>query len=425
MSRKNLFAGLLVIVTVVIAIVLLLGTNASAQETVLNNFTVRGGYYPNGNLTLDSAGNLYGGTGAGGTYDQGAVYELSPQSGGGWTETVLHFFGKGIDGWPGSGSLIADGKGNFYGVTNYGGAYGSKGYYIGGTAFELIPEGGKRWKEVVLHSFGSGTDAAIPLGGLVSDVNGNLYGITVAGGDNGAGTVFELSQVGGVWKESVLHSFGSGKDGANPNCAKLAIDSVGNLYGTTVVGGTFHRGVVFELTRQAGGGWKEAVLQSFGANGKDDLNGVYPLGLAFDSSGNLYGVTAGGGFDNSGVAFALSPGSAGGWVENVIYTFGSGADGIQPNSPLVFDASGNLYGTTAAGGEYDIGNALFGGTVFELTPVSGQLAWNETLLHSFGNSPDGAVPTAGVIFDGSGNLYGTTEYSTTPGAAGTLWRITP
>jgi len=251
--------------------------------------------------------------------------------------------------------------------------------------------------ETVLYSFGNtATDAAYPYAGLVSDTAGSLYGTTLYGGANNDGTVFELTKAGGHWMEKILHSFGSSGDGFLPQ-AGLTFDSVGNLYGTTYEGGAHAAGTVFELTPHSGGNWTEKVLHSFNPNGTDGAN---PLaGLTFDAAGSLYGTTYTGGTFASGTIFELTP-EGGGWTEKVLHSFGNGTDGAAPHAALILDGAGNLYGTTLDGGVDGLG------TVFETTPKKGK--WAEKVLHSF-NGKDGEYPTAALIFDPAGNLYGTTE----------------
>jgi uncharacterized repeat protein (TIGR03803 family) len=246
-------------------------------------------------LIFDAAGNLYGTTSAGGTYGYGTVYELTPKVGGGWAETILHSFNDdGSDGFsPFHASLILDGLGNLYGTTYFGGTYGR------GTVFELTPATGGIWTETVPHSFSftwgeGGGDGIYPEAGLTLDSAGNLYGTTLKGGahyPNEEGTVFELTpEAGGGWVEHILHSFG-GVDGWNP-AAALIFDSEGNLYGTTLSFGRDGGGTVFELTPQAGGGWTETLLQTFSYNGSD---GFFPSDLVFGSEGKLCGMTNVGG----------------------------------------------------------------------------------------------------------------------------------
>ena len=263
---------------------------------------------------------------------------------------------------------------------------------------------GAAWaqKETVLHSFAESPDGDGPYyGALVLDKKGNLYGTTITGGGaSGAGTIFKVTPSG---KEKVLYSFTGGTDGANP-LAELVFDTQGNLYGTTVAGGRdscnapfgYGCGVVFKLSKAG----KEKVLYSF-SGGRDGANPY--AGLARDAKGNLYGTTVYGGASSNcpagecGVVFRLSRTGK----ERVLYSFCSQSkctDGLFPQGGLVFDAKGNLYGTTVYGGAYGEG------TVFKVTP------WGkETVLYSFcslSNCRDGAQPYAGVVFDTAGNLYG-------------------
>src|SRR5664280_601677 len=191
-----------------------------------------------------------------------------------------------------------------------------------------------------------------------------------------------------------------------------------SLYGTTLGGGTYYSGTVFELTPAAGGGWTEKVLHNVNENGTD---GALPRApLIFDAAGNLYGTTEYGGtyYDSDlGTVFELTPAAGGGWTEKVLHNFGIGRDGTDPLAGLIFDAAGNLYGTTEYAGNYG------GGTVFEWTPAAGG-GWTETVLHSFGNGTDGYSPSAGLIFDAAGNLYGTTPHGGTY-EGGTVFEVTP
>jgi uncharacterized repeat protein (TIGR03803 family) len=333
------------------------------------------GAYPGRSLIFDAVGNLYGTTYAGGTpyqYGFGTVFELSPAVDGTWTETVLYSFGStDADGLVPSSGVILDEAGNLYGTTTQGGAYGHIEEYPGGTAFELSPGAGASWTETILHSFGSGNDGYFPQAGLTLDAAGNLYGATVSGGrgtecpNQGCGTVFELSLSGGAWTETVLHDFnGSGASPFTPY-AGVILDSAGNLYGTTGSGG-YGSGTVFELSHAGGGSWKLTVLHGFG-HGTD---GIMPEdNLVFDAAGNLYGTTfcggAYGGCESfSGTVFELSPGVGGAWSEKVLHSFGHGSDGSFPYADLIVDAAGNLYGTTSAGGAF----GGYGGTVFEIRP---------------------------------------------------------
>ena len=395
------------------------------NEKLLHSFNNNGvdGANPFAGLIGDAAGNLYGTTGYGGTYNWGTVFKLTPQAGGGWTETVLHSFSGG-DGADPLAGLISDAVGNLYGTTWGGGTGSNCGTGGCGTVFELSPTAGGGWTETVLHNFdNNGADGVDPSAGLIFDAGGNLYGTTQLGGTYDNGTVFKVSPGEGGWTETVLHSFGSiNNDGGTPS-AGLIFDAAGNLYGTTRGGGTYYYGTVFELSPTAGGGWTETVLHNFG-NGTD---GRYlSASLIFDAAGNLYGTTAAGGTGVNtliqyvgGTAFELTPNGSGRWTEQVLYNFCPAwpncTDGETP-ARLIFDAAGNLYGTTGAGGTYG------GGTVFELTPAGGG-NWTEQVLHSF-NGTDGDAPSAGLIFDAAGNLYGATQGGGTYGE-GTVFELTP
>ncbi len=329
-------------------------------------------------------------------------------------DKVLHSFSNnGTDGIVPDGNVIFDTAGNLYGTSFQGGTHSA------GTVYELTPAGGGTWTEQVLHSFSGSADGAFPAAGLIFDTAGNLYGTTVGGGTHSEGTVFELTPAGGgTWTEKVLYSFGNGTDGYSPYSG-LVFDAAGNLYGTAYYGGTYSRGTVFELTPQAGGTWTEQVLHSFG-NGTDASAPF--AGLTFDTAGNLYGTTEIGGTSGGcapygcGTVFELTPAAGGTWTEKVVYSFANnGTDGTVPKAAVVLDAAGNLYGTTTQGGAYNLG------ALFELTPAGGG-TWTEQILHNFGNGTDGANPYARLIFDTAGNLFGTTYQGGSYGG-GTVFRL--
>lgn len=251
-------------------------------------------------MIFDAFGNLFGTTSAGGAYYGGTVFELSPANGT-WTETLLHEFGNGADGSNPTASLVWDSAGNLYGTTTIGGDNSF------GTVFEMTPAEGGTWNETVLHSFEYGTaDGQTPGSALVLNKSGNLYGTTVEGGISSDGVVFELTQSNGAWSETIPHFFNySDKDGLTPR-AGLTLDSAGNLYGTTSWGGaySYHGGIVFRLRPDAEGGWLYGILHSFG-DSQDD--GAEPYaGLILDG-GNLYGTTLQGGAYGSGTVFEIKP----------------------------------------------------------------------------------------------------------------------
>lgn len=308
--------------------------DASGNETVLYSFTGGAdGGNPRSGLLLDAAGNLYGIT-AGGGLGQGVVFKLDPSG----QETVLHALTT-ADGLGSASGLIRDPSGNFYGTAELGGAYSQ------GVVFKVDTLGNYS----VVHSFGKRgvIDGSEPYAGLVRDSAGNLYGTTSGGGRNGAGTVFKIDASG---NESVLYSFRGGTDGEGPS-STLVLDPAGNLYGTTDAGGAHNVGVVFKVSPSG----HEKILHSFGSTG----DGASPfVGLVRDGSGNLYGVTDGGGTHGHGSVFKVDNSG----TETVLYSFTGGPDGARPEAALWRDAAGNLFGTTL-----DKGSGHNAGTVFELT----------------------------------------------------------
>jgi uncharacterized repeat protein (TIGR03803 family) len=325
---------------------------ASAQTIkVLHDFgvTASDGNLPSGPLLKDSAGNLYGMTSAGGAHNLGTVYRLSPTSIGGFRETILHSFAGGsADGAFPEGPLVRDSAGNLYGVTSVGGIRATVCNFSAGpgcgVVFKLTPTSTGQWAEAVLHRF-TGTDGGNSLAGLVRDSKGNFYGATSAGGSKGLGTVYKLSHTSTGWKETVLHSFTGNSDGAAPFMFEtaLTLDGLGNIYGSTYQGGAASAGIVFELIPQTSGAWTEKILYTFqgGADGLEPLCGVI-----LDKSGNVYGTTLKGGTQiGSGTVFKLT--AANGYAKTIVHDFNVFTDPAKeaPHT-LLFDANGNLFGTT-------------------------------------------------------------------------------
>jgi uncharacterized repeat protein (TIGR03803 family) len=307
------------------------GTDA---ESVIHSFgSGTDGSEPECVPVIDSSGNIFGTTQAGGTYGDGTVFELTSDGG----ENVIYFDAS--NGAQPLGGLIMDSSGNLYGTTSEGGTYGH------GTVFEVLAA----WGSIdTLYSFTGQNDGSNPAAALLIDAGGDLYGTTEYGGSYGAGTVFELSKNG---QESVLYSFTGGSDGANP-VAHLTRDSAGHLYSTTMQGGAVGSGTVFKLTESG----KETVLSSLG-----NYYGNYPYGgVILDRKGDLYGTTqtggSGGCSGDCGVVFKLATDG----TETVLHSFTDGRDGAYPESDLTAGKNGRFYGTASAGGKYGYG------TVFEI-----------------------------------------------------------
>jgi len=427
---------------------------AEWKEKVLYSFQGGSdGQTPAGGVVFDKAGNLYGVTNEGGSTCPspgcGTVFQLAPptQKGGTWTETMIYAFqgvlGSLKDGFTPVGGVIIDQNGNLYGTTSLGG--NGPCILLGsptgcGTVYSLTPPAhrGGQWTETILHNFQSGTDGYFPWGDLVFDKNGNLYGATQFGGgkgttcnqyfDGNCGTVFKLSppkRKGGKWTEKILHSFAGGTDGANPN-GYLVLDGSGDVYGLTFSGGdqTCHcYGTAFKLKPSIqGGAWSEQLLHSFDRTNSDGGNPM--AGVLLDLKGNLYGTTLNGGPGGGGIAFQISPPSSrsGHWKEAILYGFSKNGKGFNPESPLLFDSKGNLYGTANDSGE------AYYGTVFRLSPREKNEAWTSSLLYGFAGPPDGAQPADGLVFDAAGNLYSTTTQGGTgacSGGCGTVFQVIP
>jgi len=373
-------------------------------ETVLHTFTGSpDGQYPVSPLVSDGQGNLYGTTAGGGDlacqngYDGcGAVFELTPTTDGNWKfQTIFQF-----DGYSSAdplAGLLFDGKGNLYGTTANGGLrHGLLGY---GTVFKLHNANGV-WKETVLYRFNE-KDGYDPVGSLVLDNKGNIYGTTGYGGDPGCsdygagcGLVFELTPAGKGWREHILHIF-TGPDGADPMAA-VVFDKAGSLYGTTWYGGSGNAGVVYRLTPSQNG-WVGSTLYSFARNKGQPLSA-----LQIDAKGNLYGTAKLDGIYASGSVFELKKTAAASWTLISLHSFTGGTDGWFPVAGVTFDPAGNIYGTTYGGTISECQDGC--GVVFMLNKKEG---WAETTLHAFTGGADGAYPSASVLLDAPGNVYGT------------------
>jgi uncharacterized repeat protein (TIGR03803 family) len=405
-----------------LAMALTVGPASAAKIEVLHRFvTVSKGARPRADLISDASGVLYGTTYTGSNDGNGTVFELLPPTGNSkhWTEQVLHHFGKntkhGI--FPQS-ALALDSAGNLYGTTSEGGTKTD-----GGVAFELIrPTGGTgEWEEKILHKFTTGQDGGTPDGSLVFGADGSLYGTAGYGGYGGAGVVYKLTQTqSGDWTQTILYSFANDANGGYPYCT-LTFDPAGNIYGVTANGGNAGNGVVFELSPPTNGGfWTETTLHSFDA----ETDGLYPrAGVIRDSSGNLYGTTEAGGSIGYGTVFEVSPPAKGGttWTETILHNFGFSPDGGTPGySTLLMDSLQNLYGTTQTGG------TAKNGVVFKISPPAKKNGdWTETVLHTFTGSPDGSQPESGLLMQADGSMIGTTLFGGTGNNYGLIFKITP
>ena len=373
------------------------------------------GAFPAGGLAVDASGDLFGAASQGGAFGKGTIYEIAHRSA---AATALASF-NGDDGATPQGGLVLDAAGDLYGVTTAGGAFGA------GTIFEIIKGSGAI---TVLASFPHSNVTSPVRGDLAVDAAGDVFGAVASAGATGSGTIFEV--VAGSGAITTLASF-NGTNGSYPDTG-VVMDAEGNLYGAAGEGGAFQDGAVFEL---ASGSSTITTLASF--NGTD---GSFPLGkLALDSSGNLYGTTSDGGTANIGTAFEIVKGSG---MITTLASF-SAADGRHPQGDVALDANGNLYGIATQGGAMGVGTAfeivkgsgaittlaaltggngtgpvdgavldadgnLYGATssgpgagkVYEIAQGSGMA----NTLASFGY-PDGTVPQ-GLVVDSSGNLYG-------------------
>ncbi len=366
------------------------------------------GANPYATVTIDRAGNLYGTTGQGGA-NWGVVFKLTHKNSS-WLLTTLHIFNGTDDGvQPLTPVLIAP-NGTLYGTTLEGGSYNY------GTVFELRPPIRActavqcPWIETVVYRFTGDNNGQNPRSGLLMDAAGNLYG-EAQGGTTTFGVVYKLQLSGSNWTPSVVHAFNLQSDGGFPQ-GGLVADPAGNLYGTTAVGGAHRQGTVFQLA-PSGSTWIDNTQYSF-------TGGNSIAGLIFDRSGNLFGNTEYGGCCYSGVIFEMSP-AGGSWTYNELYDFdGLSSDETGPTSTLAMDSQGNLYGTLEFVGAHNQGS------VFKLSP-SGS-GWIYTDLHDFTGGADGGIPLGGVTLDAAGNIYGTTAIGgnyNCAGGCGVVFEITP
>jgi len=417
---------------IIVCLLMLLVSAASAKENILYSFQGGAdGSSPHAGLTHDRLGNLYGTTSKGGEgmcfgLGCGTVFMLTRGDNNTWTKSTIHTFNDGIGGGVPVGTLAIDPKGNLYGVTEQGGT-GPCDSVLGagcGVIYRLSPNGDGTFGFKVLYSFsqpGTVDDGSYPNAGVVIGRDGSLYGTTEFGGSFvcDCGIVYRLTANGGQWRETVLYSFvgisQGGSDVSFPSDT-VTIDSGGNIFGTGSGGGDVlcndGCGGVYVLVPQ-GGAYQEHVLHIF--EGGND--GAAPQGeVTLDASGNIFGTTGAGGGgthcdQGCGIVFELEK-TGDQFQYKIIYRF-DGINGAEPFSALLLDNS-EIFGTTAAGG------TAAEGTAFRLSQVSG--TWKETALYNFGRGSDGTVPFAPLIGNSRVGFFGTTAGGG-QGHAGTVFQL--
>jgi len=416
----NLRNALLLITTLALSVL----ANAQTESTIYT-FSEQTSFWPQGALLEDGSGNLYGTARGGGAYGVGSVIELSPPavSGGAWTLTTLYsFVPYGSSGYVPVSDLIKDKSGAFYGTTYSGGDP----ICNCGVVYKLIPPAvkGGAWTESTLYAFKGNSDGRLPVAAaLALTSTGTLYGATIRGGTWDSGVLYQLTTKNGkTYTESVLYSFGDLADASTPS-GPILLDSTGNLYGVTSLGGAFNQGTLYKFVPGINGQLgTESILYSFGGS---TTTGSYPNGnLVFDAGGDIYGVTNGGGdATGDGVVYMLAP-SKTAWTESILYSFSTNY-GTNPVGGLAWNHKTNqLYGTTSSKNQHPAGD----GTVFKLSPpaVKGG-AWTESTLFQFTYKVNGGYPTGAVTLDTkTGDLYGTAINGGIEGCdlyCGVIWQI--
>jgi len=398
---------------------------ASSEKVVYSFNNGADGGYPVSDLTLDSAGNLYGTTTAAGSTacngGCGTVFELKRLQNG-WKEEVLYSFIGGADGATPKAGVIFDRSGNLYGTTARGGdTYGD------GTVFKLTPSSRGGWTESIIYSFNYyGSPGRNPAADLVFDAEGNLYGTTsqseIGNCQLGCGAVFKLTpQSDGSWKETTVYDFKGAPDGGSPSSGLVL--SSGKFYGMTEIGGTglcFFApgcGTFYELTQNSDGSWTETVIYNFVPGGGF---GKYPSGEPLLNNATQVSGTSSAGGDGYGTVFELRQTKKSGWQQSETHIFfGEPGDGNGPTGRLVTNPQGDQFGVTS-------GRYAGHGTVFQL--AHSQAGWREKILHVFAGPPDGGGPAAGLASDSQGHLYGTTQYGGSgpcDGGCGTVYEVVP
>jgi len=415
-STLVILLSLQVLMSVLLAA--LVATSAAAQTfQVIHTFSGAGdGANPQTGFSIDAAGNLYGTTFDGGA-GFGTVFKLK-HSGSGWVLTPLYTFQGGNDGAYPKGRVIIARDGTLYGTTVDGGGNGCA--TLGcGTVYRLRPSASRPasvlspWTETVLYRFNGTTDGANPSGELTFDSAGNLYGTAESGGANGAGVIYKLTPSGGSWIQSVIYTVQNNGDGTSPRNG-VVLDGAGNLYGTFLGGGMYGFGAVYELS-PSGSGWTEQNLYNFGPQ-----DAQYPWGgVILDGAGDLFGST-GTSAMGGGYAFELTP-SGGSFNYTLLPNLGF----YGPEDKLFMDTAGNLFGTSFQGG------GAIAGAVFKVSSSNGSWTYTSLHDFCLSRPcSDGQNPISNIVFDANGNLYGTTLQGGSSTACngngcGVAWEITP
>ena len=434
------------------AVLLSASSQAASTVTTIGSWDGSTGYV-SGRPFVAPSGVVYGALGNNAYDPAGSIYALTPPQAGSttWTQATISTFSGGASGGFPVGGLIndpaADSSGDLYGAAYTGGTSSTcSSLYTGcGVIYQLTPpNSGSTWTRNVLYTFQGGTDGSFPVGDLVADSTGALYGATQYGGCtpaspyySGCGTIFKLTPPtgGGGWTETVLYRFKGGTtDGVYPG-GRLLLDASGNIYGTTLFGGTVDCtntasafqitdpdggcGVVFKLTK-SGSSYTESILHFF----TDGKNGSVPApGLVMDTAGNIYGSAVQGGNtkygcnqygqSGCGLVFELVKPAKGAWKETTLFRF-AGKDGGFPTG-LLIDAAGKLAGENSYNTTSDTtcpaSVGFYCGTAFEVELSKGK--WKQSELHAFADGADNAGPEFGLAVDSAGVLYGVTEAGST------------
>jgi len=393
------------------AVAVLLATTAwAAASTTKLIYSFGGsadGEYTDTELVRDSAGNLYGTSVQGGIFGGGTVFQVTAAG----VHTVLYDFTGGADGGEPYKGVTLDAHGNLYGTAVTGGGGSCEGGC--GVVFKLTNSGGT-WTQTVIHTF-LGSDGSGPGSPVAIDKQGNVFGTTPTGGANGMGVIYQLKEdATGTWRFRVIHTFTGGNDGAGGSASRFLIDASGNLFGVCTTRGANGFGIVYEMSPNQGK-WQFKTLYAF----KDSPDGGLPYGgLISDKAGNLYGTTYYAGVNDLGTVYKLTH-SNGRWTERVLYSFKGGTDGASPISSLVADSAGNFYGTTSDGGAA----SCVCGVIFKVSR-SATGKWTETVAYRFLGTPNPGFAYNGMISDSAGGFYGATVHGGS-GNDGAIYRFTP